>query len=58
MSNLHTVDPEKWDEIRDCLVLALDEIDTGPRDRQSARNVMLHLRPAMKATLSAQGGAS
>lgn len=40
---------DDWDEVRDCLKLALDQVETGQRDLIGTRHLVAHLRPALKA---------
>lgn len=39
---------EAWGAIRDSLVLALDQLDSGQMDRIGTASLVAHLRPALK----------
>lgn len=47
-ANKKAISDEGWNEIHDCLTLALDQHETGRNDFQGTRDLVRHLRPALK----------
>ena len=47
-ANTHAEPLANLDEIRDCLVLALDQIDTGELDKTGTRHLVRLLHPALE----------
>ena len=47
-ANKYARSDEAWAAIRDSLVLALDQLDTGQMDRIGTASLVAHLRPALR----------